>query len=187
MRWSELFDDLEARADSLVRAERETEVADRTRAEIGRLVLLNRLRSGVGRELSLRVLGCGAVIGTLERVGTDWLLLTCPQEIVVPVAAVATVVDLPWESVSPEGVGAVTSRLTLASAMRALAVDRARVVVVLRDGTSFSGTPDRVGGDFLDIAVHQGDSAPRAAAVTMRATVAYEAISKVVREAAAWA
>ncbi|MDX6296176.1 MAG: hypothetical protein QOI51_33, partial [Nocardioidaceae bacterium] len=135
MRWSELFDDLEARADSLARAERETEVADRTRAEIGRLTLLNRLRSGVGRELSLRVLGCGAVIGTLERVGTDWLLLTCPQEIVVPVAAVATVVDLPWESVSPEGVGAVTSRLTLASAMRALAVDRARVVVVLRDGT----------------------------------------------------
>lgn len=187
MRWSELFDDLEGRADSLVRAERETEVADRTRAEIGRLTMLNRLRSRVGGELSLRVLGCGTVIGRLERMGTDWLLLTCPQEVVVPVAAVTTVVNLPWASVSSEVVGSVASRLTLASAMRALAVDRAKVVVVLRDGTSFSGTPDRVGGDFFDIAVHQVDAAPRAAAVTMRATIAYEAIGKVVREAGGWA
>ena len=187
MRWSDLFDDLEGQAEALSRAERAAEVADRTRAEVGRLTLLNRLRSNVGRQVALRLIGSGAVSGTLERVGLDWLLLTCPNDVVVPMSAVATVANLPWDSVSPAGVGAVASRLTLSSVLRAIAVDRARIAVVLRDGTTVSGTPDRVGADFIDIAVHQDDEAPRAAAVTMRTTVSYGAIGKVMRESSGWA
>lgn len=182
MRWNELFDDLEGQAHSAVRVERDTEVADRTRAEVGRLLLLNRLRSNLGREVSLLLTGTGATSGTLERLGADWLLLSGQHDVVVPMHAVAAVANLPWDSVSPAAGGVVASRLSLSSALRAIAVDRARVHVMLTDGTTVAGTPDRVGGDFLDVAVHQGDLAPRPSAVTMRTTVAYAAISKVVRE-----
>lgn len=187
MRWSNLFDDLEGRGDALERAEREMEVADRTRAEVGQVMMLNRLRFNVGSRVSLRLVSAVGVVGTLERVGADWLLLSTPNEVVVPMAAVSSVANLPWAAVSPEGVTVVSSRLTFASALRAIAVDRARVTVMLVDGSTVSGTPDRVGGDFVDIAVHHLDEAPRAAAVTMRSTVAYRAITRVTRESGGWA
>src|SRR3954452_17255126 len=120
MRWTELFDDLEGEASALQRAERNSEVADRTRAEVGRLTLLNRLRSSTGREVSLFLTGTGHVSGLLERVGVDWLLLTGGQDVLVPMAAVAFVADLPHESVSPAAVGAVASRLTFSSALRVI-------------------------------------------------------------------
>lgn len=187
MRWSDLFDDLEGHGAALERAERDAEVADRTRTEVAQLTLLNRLRSNVGRPVSLRLSGAVAVVGTLERMGANWLLLTTPNEVMVPVAAVISVANLPLTTVSPEGVGLVASRLTFASALRAIAVDRARITVMLIDGSTVSGTPDRVGSDFVDIAVHHGDEAPRAAAVTMRTTVAYAAITRITRESGGWA
>lgn len=187
MRWTDLFDDLEGRGDALCRAERDVEVADRTRSEVGQLTLLNRLRASVGRQVSLRLAGAVTVVGTLERVGADWLLLTSPNEVVVPMAAVSSVANLPLDATSPQGVAVVASRLTFASALRAIAVDRARVTVMLADGSTVSGTPDRVGGDFVDIAVHHLDEAPRPAAVTMRTTVAYAAITRVTRESGGWA
>jgi hypothetical protein len=186
VRWSELFADLGAEAADLERAERDGEVADRTRAELGRVALVNRLRSAIGRDLSL-VLAGGPVSGRLLRVGSDWLLLACPQDTLVPLAAVAVAADLPVSSVSPAAVGAVESRLPLASVLRAIAVDRARVVVTLRDGTAIGGTPDRIGSDFFDVLQHAPDVAPRAADVTGRSTIPYAAISKVVRDAEAWA
>ena len=55
MRWEDLFDDLEGQAESLQRVERDAEVADRTRAEVGQLTLMSRLRSNEGREIALRL------------------------------------------------------------------------------------------------------------------------------------
>jgi hypothetical protein len=187
MRWDDLFDDLEAQADFLVRSERDAEVADRTRAEIGQTTLVSRLRSSAGRRLSLRLTGGAAVSGVVVRLGVDWLLLSCPREVVVPVAGVATVTDLPWDSMSPHGVEPVASRLTLSSVLRAIAVDRAHITVLLSDQSTVSGTPDRVGRDFVDLAVHAGDESPRASAVSARETVAYAAISAVMRDQGSWA
>ncbi|MGI8701840.1 MAG: hypothetical protein ACR2JU_11645 [Nocardioidaceae bacterium] len=187
MRWTDLFADLEAEVGALERSELHAEVADRTRAEVGQVTLLNRLRSDVGSEVSLRLSGAVTVVGTLERVGADWLLVTSPNEVVVPMAAVSSVANLPLDAVSPEGLSPVASRLTFSSALRAIAVDRARVTVMLTDGTTVAGTPDRVGHDFLDIAVHHLDEAPRSSAVTMRTTVAYAAITRVTRESRGWA
>jgi hypothetical protein len=187
VRWEDLFEDLEGQAESWERADRDAEVADRTRSEVGQLTLLNRLRSNEGRGVSIRLIGGLSVSGMLVRLGVDWMLLACPHEVVVPIAAVATASNLPWDAVSPHGVGAVASRLTLSSVFRAMAVDRARVTVVLRDQATVSGTPDRVGRDFVDLAVHHEDEAPRAAAVSMRTTVAYEAISAVMRDRGSWA
>jgi len=186
MRWEDLFADLEGQAESWERAERDAEVADRTRSEVGQLTLMSRLRSNQGREVSLRLTAGASVSGTLLRLGADWLLLGCPHETVVPVVGIATVSDLPWGAVSPAGVEAVGSRLTLSSVFRAFAVDRARVTVLLSDHSTVSGTPDRVGRDFVDLAVHDADEAPRATAVSRRTTVAYAAISAVTRGRGSW-
>ena len=136
--------------------------------------------------MSLRLGGTGPLTGTLERVGLDWVLVACPQEVIVPMSAVVAVVDLPWGSVSPDAVSPVAGRLSLASALRGVAVDRARVTVVLTDGSRLSGTPDRVGSDFVDIAEHTADAAPRAAEVTRRTTVSCGAIAMVLRDSAGW-
>jgi hypothetical protein len=187
VRWQELFDDLDGQAEAWQRAERDAEVADRTRAETGQVTLLSRLRSLEGRDVSLR-LGSGvAVSGRLARLGVDWLLVTCPQEVLIPLVSLAAVDNLPWESVSPQGAGAVASRLTLSSVFRAMAVDRARVTVAFHDGSSVRGTPDRVGRDFVDLALHRPEDGPRVTAVSRRLTVAYGAISAVQREPSSWA
>jgi hypothetical protein len=185
VRWHELFDDLEAQADALARAERDGEVADRIRSEVGRLALVNRLRGALDRQVTVQLLGAGPLAGRLDRVGRDWALFTAPHEVLVPVGAIALVVDLPWDAVSPEAVGAIETRLSLSSALRMIAMDRARVTVTLRDGTTVSGTPDRVGSDYVDVAEHD-DLAPRAAAVRVRATVPHVAIAKVTRELGTW-
>jgi hypothetical protein len=187
MRWEDLFDDLEGQAEFLERAERDAEVAERTRSEVGQITLISRLRSNEGREVSLRLIGGLTISGTLVRLGVDWMLLTCPREVVVPVAGVATVANLPWDSVSPHGVEVVSSRLTLSTVFRAMAIERARITVMMSDQSTVSGTPDRVGRDFLDLAIHHGDQAPRAAAVSMRVTVPYGAISAVMRDQGSWA
>ncbi len=187
MRWEDLFDDLEGQAEFMERAERDAEVADRTRSEVGQITLLSRLRSNEGRDVSIRLTGGAAMSGNLVRLGADWMLLTCPREVVVPLHAVAAVVDLPWDSVSPHGVEPIASRLTMSTVFRAMAADRARITVMLADQSTVSGTPDRVGRDFVDLAIHHGDEAPRVAAVSMRTTVAYLAISAVTRDQPSWA
>jgi hypothetical protein len=186
MRWRELFDDLEAQWQSLERADRDAEIAERTRGELARVLLMNRLRAHIGGRLTVHTLAGGAVAGELQRVGADWLLVACPQECVVPLAAVAAVTELGPSSVSPDGVGLVAGRLTLASALRALARDRAAVTVVLGDGTVVTGTPDRVGADFVDLAVHARDEVPRPALVRRRATVPHAAIAVVRRQPPEW-
>jgi hypothetical protein len=186
VRWEDLFEDLEGQAESWERAEREAEVADRTRSEVGRLTLMSRLRSSEGRDISLRLRGGVTISGRLVRLGVDWMLLSCPHEVVVPLRGIAAVANLPFDAVSPHGLGEVASRLTLSSVFRAMAVDRVRITVLLDDQTSVSGTPDRVGQDFVDLALHHGDEPPRTAAVSMRTTVSYGAVSAVMRDQGSW-
>lgn len=186
MRWDELFEDLEAQAESWQRAELAAEVADRTRSEIGQLTLLDRLRSNEGRQLAIGLAGGSSVRGTVVRLGVDWLLLHCPHEVVVPIAAVATVTNLPLEATSAAAASVVASRLTLASVLRAVAIDRARVNVLLIDSSVVSGTPDRIGQDFVDVAIHHAEAGPRIGSVSARVTVRYAAIAAVSRETSAW-
>ncbi|MGH3446737.1 MAG: hypothetical protein ACRDQA_21145 [Nocardioidaceae bacterium] len=181
MRWHELFADLEGHARSLERAERDAEVAERTRAEVGQLAIVNRLRAAESSSFTLTAIGVGSLTGRVQQVGADWVLLAAPNDVIVPLAAVATVIDLPLASVSPQAVGAVAGRLTMSSALRAVAIDRAAVSIVLRDGGTVVGTPDRVGADFVDVAVHPPGDAPRRASVRSRTTVGFAAIGCVRR------
>src|SRR6266550_4315951 len=75
MRWERLFADLEAQADAVAANEFDTEVAERTRIEVGKLRLVDRLRPAAGHPVQVSCKGAGLVGGRLDRVGADWLLL----------------------------------------------------------------------------------------------------------------
>lgn len=181
MRWADLFADLEGQAEALERGDPDAEVADRIRIELGQVSLLNRLRAQLGQRVALSVSGVGPLSGRLTQVGANWLLLGAPDEIVVPAAAIVAVTELPPAAVSPQGVGRVAGSIRMTSALRAIAVDRCAVTVLLRGGDTVTGTPDRVGADFVDVAVHELDQAPRRSAVRQRVTVAFDAIGAVRR------
>jgi hypothetical protein len=154
MRWQELFDDLEAQFEAARTAELSAEVADRTRAELGRLHLADRLRGSLGAELDLLLTAEVRERGVLRRVGADWLLLESgpAREVIVPLRAISLVTGLRERSAAAGTRGVIESRLGLPYVLRGLARNRARVVLVLADGVLLPGTPLRVGADFVEVA-----------------------------------
>jgi hypothetical protein len=167
VRWERLFDDVEAQLDAADRAELAGEVADRTRREVARLRLVDRLRAGIDAELQLRILGAGMLHGRLRRAGEGWLLLepdAGPSALVLQ-AAVLELGGLPVAAAEPGSEGPVLSRLDIGYALRAIARDRSPVAVLLRDGTRLDGTLDRIGSDFADVALHPAGEPRRGAAV----------------------
>ena len=167
MRWQALFADLEAQYDAAQAAELAAEVADRTRREAARLRLCDRLVGALGGAVTVDVLGAGAVRGTLVAAGVGWLLLAEPTgaEVLVPEEAVTSVRGLTAWSQSPGSEGPVLGRLDLRHALRGVARNRAGVSVVLRDGAVVTGTIDRVGSDFVELAEHPMGEPRRARAV----------------------
>ena len=153
MRWEALFRDLEAQLDAAESADVAAEVADRTRAEAGRLRLVDRLRPTVGGVVSLLVAGGERVDGRVTAVGAEWVLVaeTPAREALVPVRAILAVRGLSARSAHPGGISAVESRLRIGHALRQVARDRARTRVTLVDGSVVTGTLDRVGRDFVEV------------------------------------
>lgn len=184
-RWAQLFADLEAQSAAAEAADLGLEIADRTRGELAAIALANRLRARVGARVDLRVVGSPTpVTGTLTRVGADWALVAAsadPAEMLVMIDALAVAVDLPAGAMAESGIDRVSSRLGRGTVLRALARDRAPVHIRMRDGTGVSGTLDRVGADFLDLARHEMDEVPRVSQVRSRWTLAWGAIAMVVR------
>lgn len=167
MRWDELFADLAGQADAALAAELDAEVAERTRHEVGRLRLVDRLRVAHGRDLVVRVRGAGVLTGAVADVGADWVLLAEPggRGALVPLREVLALSGLGARSELPGRQGEVEERLDLRFALRRLVRDRAAVEVVLVDGTAVAGTLDRVAADHVDLAQHAPDQARRARAV----------------------
>ena len=181
MRWDELFRDLEGQLEAAEGAELATEVADRTRREVAQLRLLDRLAPGVGHQVRLQVAGAGLVSGRLEQVGAEWLLVAeaAGRQAVVPVAAVLSAGGLGVLSRTPGQEGRVVARLGLGSALRAIARDRLQVTVVLLDGSALTGTVDRVGADFLEMAEHGPGEPRRRGEVSGMRAVPFAAIAAV--------
>jgi hypothetical protein len=167
VRWEALFGDLEAQFEQAEAAQLSVEVADRTRRELARIRLVDRLRAAMGRQLTCAVAGGATISGRLLDVGTDWLLVSdgSTREALVPLAAVMGLTGLgPWAS-EPGSEGAVAKRLDLRYVLRALARDRSGVSCLLMDGSMVTGTLDRVGADFVDLAEHPLGEPRRPAAV----------------------
>lgn len=168
MRWEQLFGDLEAQFDAFAEAQALAEVAERQRIEFGGVGLVARLVPAVGTRIRATTATGSAIGGLLRRVGPDWLLLeeSAGREVVVPLASVTVLEGLPAATGQP--LGAIAGKLTLTSALRGLVRDRAPVAVVIpggENGSELTGTLDRVGADFCELALHPAWEVRRANAV----------------------
>lgn len=182
MRWSALFDDLEAQLLAEERAALRVEVAEHTRSERGRIGLVDRLSTGHGRSLGLRLTGGELLEGRLAEVAADWVGIEVRRasgdvQVVVRLAAIRAVHGLPATADPQED--AVRRRLDLRHAVRAISRDRRVVRVDDVDGVPWVGTIDRVGRDHLDLGRHPQDVDRRPGAVRDVAVLPYGAIATV--------
>ncbi len=148
MRWERLFADLEGEAAELDLRDRDAEIAERTRAELGAVRWLERVRGGTGHPVTLLLAGPARMTGEVRYVGPDWVLLGAGQDdLLVPAHAVVGV----------EGAGRAAPAdaervpLTWRAAWRSLSRDRAAVRVQRRDGEVVTGVVDAVGADFVQL------------------------------------
>ncbi|MEJ5914149.1 hypothetical protein [Pseudokineococcus sp. 1T1Z-3] len=179
VRWERLFADLEAQLEAEAEAALRSEVADRTRAEQADVWLADRVRAHVGAPLVLHLQGGGVVVGRVEDVGPDWVVLleqaaAGRSQALVPLGVVSSVGGLTRRVALPAG--QVLRRLSLRTALRALARDRAPVRLDVA-GASYgagaagpasgelAGTLDRVAADHVDLALHPPGEPRRAGAV----------------------
>ena len=179
VRWEQLFADLEGQFEAAAEEDLQLEVADRTRRELARIAMRDRLRASVGSTVTVEV-GGSSTTGRLAAVGADWLLVRPDHRaLLVVLAAVSGLVGLQASAVEPDSVPAVESRLGLGHALRAIARDRAAVTLMRRDGTTLTGTIDRVGADHLELAEHGLDEFPRPDRLRGRRTVPFAAVAAV--------
>lgn len=151
-----LLDDLEQQAEALYDAERDADLADRSRAEYAQVTLAGRLMASVGRELGLTLLGVGPVSGTLQRVGPDWCLVHgSGQDWVVRTAAVLRVRGASERAV-PEVAWSPVASLGLGSALRRVADSGRPCRVHTLDGAQHEVQLARVGRDFVEAAGPDG-------------------------------
>lgn len=184
MRWDQLFADLEAQAYAASTRERAAQVDERARAELARVTMADRLVPSVGTVLTVHCDGDVRVVGTVARVGRDWLLLDegSGREAVLNLASVLTVAGLGRAAAAAGTTSAVESRLALRSVLRAVARDRSSVRVHLVDASTIEGTIDRVGADFIELAAHGVGELRRRAEVRDVNLVANSALSAVRRQ-----
>jgi hypothetical protein len=174
MRWDALFADLEAAAEGEWLRERDAEIAERTRAELARLRLVDRLRAAADRgngqsraDLTVQVRALGPLRGEIARVAEEWFVLLTPgNEWVVAIDAVLGVRGLPPTARPPRTQSAVAGALGWAAAWRVLARDRAAVHAVRRDGSTVTGVPGRVGQDYVELSDADGVTVAGSAAST---------------------
>jgi len=180
MRWDALFADLEAQLAAGERLDLDVEIDERARVDAAAVELADRLRGSLGRRIGVH-LGSGTVYeGTLSHAGSQWLVLDEERhQVLIPHAAAVR-----YEGLSRLAVGAgpaVGLRLGLASALRGLARDRASLTVLVARGTSgesvLHGVIDRVGRDFLDLAITAPGEERRPANVSGVATIPFGALA----------
>lgn len=155
MRWDLLFADLEARADANELAHFDAEVRDLTRAERASVSLAARLVQAKGRTATVTTRDGVSTTGVVVDAAAGWLLLGDPgPQTLVPLHAVTVVAGLgPRAAELTE----VERRLGLGHALRALARDRARVVVSTLSG-DVAGLIGAVGADYLELSTGVGTS-----------------------------
>jgi len=180
MRWARLFADLEAQLQAEAALDLAGEVASRTRHESGQLTMADRLRAALGHPVRVTCAGAGELGGTLQDVGAGWLLLDegMGREILVNLSAIGAVQGLSQLS-TPAAQTAVTRRLDLRYAIRGLTRDRSPLQVMLSSGEVLTGTFDRVGSDFVELAEHPAGERRRPGEVRAVRVVSLPAVSAV--------
>jgi hypothetical protein len=191
VRWDSLFADLEAQAEALSAAERSAEVEDRTRFEIGRISVHDRLAAVLNSEIRLRCSGGLWIAGRLRRSHPEWLLVEQDgvREVLVLTTGIVSIAGLSRSATTPgqgsatEAVQTVRSGLGVRYALRGVVRDRSSVRMHLTDGTVLAATLDRVGADFIDCATHAEGEARRWGEVREVLTVPITALVALYRDA----
>ncbi len=154
-----LFDDLEQQAEGMHLAGRDADVADLGAAEYSRVNLAARLHASRGMELRVRLVGGHVVGGRLARLGEDWLLLVdLSAEWVVRHDGIATVSGLARRA-DHQDTWPVTDRLTLRTVLRGFSATQEHCLVRFADRNQVEGRIGRVGGDFFELHVGEGQDA----------------------------
>ena len=193
MRWERLFEELEARFDDLAAADAAAEQADRDRVAAGAITWVQRLRGATDHPVRVRLATGAAVTGTLRRVGPDFALIDdgLAGEFVVPLRWVVGVEGL--TSSTGTELSGVSARLDLRLLLRGIARDRSAVALTTAGvaggpgedaalgaaQAEVTGTIDRVGADFLELAVHPAWEPRRAAVVRSVVLVPLTAVALV--------
>jgi hypothetical protein len=155
MRWDALFNDIESQLAEVDRLSVDAEINERTRAELVSLPLEDRLRASVGYRIGVHLLCGEAAHGELTHAGADALVLDDEQcQVLVPYAAVARYVGLGRHAQAE--ISAVRRSIGLAHSLRGLARDRAELAVTVGGAAGavrLAGVIDRVGRDYIDLAV----------------------------------
>lgn len=176
--------DLDARFSELADADMLAELADRERVAVGSVDTVQRLAGALGAPLRVRVSTGAVVEGVLGTVGSDWLLLRQQpgRELLVALRAVIAVDGLTGATATAPSPRAL--RLDLRYALRGLVRDRAPVALTTLSSapvggpsSELTGTLDRVGRDFVELALHAPWEPRRAAAVRAVVLVPLAAIA----------
>jgi hypothetical protein len=179
MRWDALFDDIEAQLAAGERLDFDAEVAERARADAAAVELADRLRGSLGLRIGIHLASGTMFEGVLSHVGSQSLVLDEPRhQVLIPHASAVRYSGLSRLAVTEPST--VRQRLGLASALRALARDRASLTVLVARGPGepmLHGVIDRVGRDFLDLAVTEAGEDRRAANVRQTATIPFAALA----------
>ncbi|HEX9086688.1 MAG TPA: hypothetical protein VF867_04085 [Arthrobacter sp.] len=180
MRWDALFADLETQMAASERLDLDAEITERARAEAAGVELADRLRGSLGLLIVVQLVSGSRFEGTLSHAGSQALVLDEPMhQVLVPYASAVRYLGLSRVAV-PEP-SRVRQRLGLASALRGLARDRASLRVLVSGGsageTVLHGVIDRVGRDFLDLAITGDGEERRAANVRQLATIPFAALA----------
>jgi hypothetical protein len=150
MRWETLFADLESRVAAGDTAELDAEIAERSRAEAGSVVLADRLRAHAGREVAFVLTGGRRVRGTVTGVGRDVVVLAeaTARQVLVPLAAASVVSGLGRRSVAAPS--AVIAPVGLRQVLRGLGRARVPLQVWTAD-LEVAGVVQRVAADHVDV------------------------------------
>ena len=178
MRWNALFEDLELQLAEAGVLGLESEIAERSRADIASMALHERLRGSLGRHVGVHLSSGRVLAGTLSHAGSESLVLDEEvHQVLIPYAAVGHCTGLGRFAVGEAS--PVRRKLGLASALRGLARDRAELTVLMAGGSpdaQISGVIDRVGRDFFDLAMVLPGEPRRAGRVADVATVPFQAL-----------
>jgi hypothetical protein len=177
MRWDSLFNDMESQFAEADRLSLDAEINERTRIDMVNVEFADRLRGALGCRLGVH-LACGEVFhGTLSHAGADAMVLDEDHhQVLIPYAAALRYVGMGrWSQ--PEA-SPVRRAIGLAHSLRALARDRTELSVTLGNGAGsvrMEGVIDRVGKDFIDLAVVAAGEARRSSQVSQVSTVPFPA------------
>ncbi|MFW0108507.1 hypothetical protein ACN08Z_05195 [Rothia sp. P7181] len=169
-----IFRDYEAQLDSLRQQEIESSAQESRRAEFAKIQQVDRLAAQQGRRI--RVCCHPSILWSaeLETVGNGWVQLRSTTEnILIPLRSI-----LWWEGENRRSqldAGAITRKLNFSYAFRALSVARTPLRIFHRDFvTTTEGTVEKVGLDFIEVALHPLDGQYRSRNITGMRVVGLE-------------